>query len=296
MTILNRMRVVCLSAVAAGFGCDGPGGGAADAPDVELPNGELHIEAKAEDASKGEPTAPLGLMAAQGNPTIVNGSDATENYPFMASVAVTISGTDYHICGGALIKPGWVVTAAHCAVYAGGLPYAVRLGTSDLSQIAERIDVVEIIQHPDYPGDNGWSNDIALLRLSTHSTQAQIPIAKNVGGVGKPTRILGWGATCADGGCLPTKLQELNTFIAKSKQDCLGQADKHTEICTRAAAGSRACYGDSGGPQIKMGHSGWELIGVASRVFVDDQKQCKDAPSVYTDVTAFKSWISSHTG
>ena len=45
---------------------------------------------------------------------VVNGKDATpHSWPWM----VSLRRNGRHICGGSLIKPNWVITAAHCVAY-----------------------------------------------------------------------------------------------------------------------------------------------------------------------------------
>jgi secreted trypsin-like serine protease len=68
-----------------------------------------------------------------------------------------------------------------------------------------------------------------------------------------------------------------------------------TEICTNNPGGTRgACYGDSGGPEIKSVSGTWQLIGATSRS--GGGSTCAVRPSIYVDVPAFRSWIQSTTG
>lgn len=214
-------------------------------------------------------------------PLIVGGDNATENYSFMASLQSRRGG---HSCGGSLIDPEWVVTAAHC-----GTPYQVRVGTTNRTRGGTVARVSQRVAHP--------SADLALLRLSTPITnRAPISIASSSGRVGTDTRIIGWGQTCAPrGGCgAPITLQQLDTSIVND-YECSGIRGS-SEICTdNPNNNSGACYGDSGGPQVKRVNGVWELIGATSRAG-NNSTTCATAPSIYVDVPYYSNWIERYTG
>ncbi|CAM00267.1 trypsin [Saccharopolyspora erythraea NRRL 2338] len=215
---------------------------------------------------------------------IIGGHDATEEYSFMASLQIGGS----HGCGASLIKPDWAVTAAHCVQ--GGSPsdFSLRIGSNDNTTGGEEAGVTNVVTHD--------SGDIALLQLDHAVQAAPIKIAAESGAPGTETRIIGWGQTCPEQGCgeAPTMLQELDTSIVDDG-DCTS-IDGPTEICTANPGGnSGACYGDSGGPQIKGTSGNWELIGATSRAG-NNNPTCATGPSIYTDVVAFTDWINQNTG
>jgi hypothetical protein len=208
---------------------------------------------------------------------IVNGTPASENYSFLAS----LSG-----CTGTLIKANWVVSADHC-----GTPASVRVGSINRGSGGTVVRVAGAVRHP--------RADVRLLRLASSVTHTPAPIPTAATPVGAATRIIGWGLTCPRRGCgsQPVIANELNTSVLGDNR-CLG-IDGPVEICTNNPptpnGNGGACYGDSGGPQVLRVNGRWAVIGATSRAG-NGNPVCATGPSIYGDLVAIRSWIATQVG
>ncbi|MBG0565525.1 S1 family peptidase [Actinoplanes aureus] len=205
---------------------------------------------------------------------VVGGEPASENYSFM----VYVSG-----CTGSLIKANWAVTAKHCPT-----PSSVRVGSVDRSAGGTVVAVRRAVNHPRI--------DVKLLELASSVSHAPAPIPTASGAVGTATRIIGWGQTCPTRGCgsTPRIANELDTSIVADSR-CLG-INAAYEICTNNTGGNAgACYGDSGGPQVRQVSGRWALIGVTSRAG-NNSSVCATAPSIYGDLPSIRTWVNQQVG
>ncbi|GGS16907.1 trypsin-like serine protease [Actinokineospora fastidiosa] len=214
-------------------------------------------------------------------PMIIGGRPASQVYSFM----VSLQSSGGHTCGGSLITSQWVVTARHCV---GSLVRA-RVGTTTWSSGGTLVGIAS--QHHT-PSDG---KDIALVKLAQPVTQAPIPISASAGPTGTVTRLIGWGQTCPTRGCggPPSTLQEIDVKVLAS--GCTAGYDPAKELCLGDRQGTGACYGDSGGPAVRNVGGRWELTGATSRAG-QGQPTCGQAPAIYMNVPAYKSWIDSVTG
>ena len=209
-----------------------------------------------------------------GGSSVVGGQPATENYSFM----VYTSG-----CTGSLIKANWVVTAKHCPT-----PSSVRVGSINRTSGGTVVAVRRAVSHP--------SIDVKLFELASSVSYAPAPIPTTSGAVGTATRIIGWGQTCAPRGCgsSPTVAHQLNTSIVADSR--CGGINAAYEICTNNPGGvAGACYGDSGGPQVRSVGGRWALIGVTSRAG-GSSSTCATAPSIYGDLPSIRAWVNTQVG
>ena len=143
---------------------------------------------------------PAGRAASKEYTRIVGGMEA-EPRAWPWQVALISSHEESYVdqfCGGSVIHPRWVLTAAHCVDGASPDEIQVLAGTQDLEEGGRRIDVEAIRMHPDYRGDT-LENDIALLELAGSPRVEEavaLPDAERSAEVaepGVPATVIGWG-------------------------------------------------------------------------------------------------------
>ncbi|MFI6101452.1 S1 family peptidase [Lentzea sp. NPDC051213] len=192
------------------------------------------------------------------------------------------------ICGGALVAPDKVMTAAHCATLKGVLGKNQR-PAEHLRVIAGRTDlrtgegveasVASIWRHPDYR-EVTKGDDVAVLTLARPLPYRTIAL----GDAGDDGVVLGWGRTAEN--TPPAMTLRKVTVPILSDAECLAkEPDFRPGAMLCAGRGGRdACTGDSGGPLVVRGR----LAGVVSF-----GRGCArpDEPGVYTRLTHYRSTL-----
>jgi len=226
-------------------------------------------------------SAAISTRIVGGKPSLAN------QWPWM--VALVKNGNNNYqgqFCGGSLISPTWVVTAAHClrdaqekAVKPGNIRVVSHL--LDLkSDIGKNFAVKRIFSHPKFNTET-VNNDIALLQLQSPVTD--VPALPLVSGsalwVNATAAIIGWGALSDQDSrhsVYPNQLYDTTLPIISNKQcqaaydtqplDLFGkQTITDTMMCAGFSDGSRdTCNGDSGGPLVVKQNGQWRLAGITS--------------------------------
>ncbi len=240
-------------------------------------------------------------QTAQGSQAIVGGAAAQiASFPWQ----VSLQGQGQHFCGGSIISPTWILTAAHCV--AEGAPEKIVAGISKISQSAsgQTRTVKRVISFPGYANpDTG--KDIALIELNTPlalngTTVAAIKIlsAGNaaLANPGKMATVSGWGALTDGATSLPDQLQQVSLPIMTLAAARTSYGNTITEDQLPAgypAGGKDSCQGDSGGPLVVSDNASFVLVGVVSW---GNGCAVANAPGMYARVTSFGSWIDDYVG
>uniref|UniRef100_A0A7E4VIJ8 Peptidase S1 domain-containing protein n=1 Tax=Panagrellus redivivus TaxID=6233 RepID=A0A7E4VIJ8_PANRE len=251
----------------------------------------------------GSSTRSLSRMDFEPNDHRVVGGIQTEPHAWPWTVELSFRGK--HHCGGALIKPDIVLTAAHCfartrranayKIYTGG--HGVLSGTVHT--------VNEIQIHPFYHVGYTTSFDAALLRISPPANLSDpnirlacLPWSPPV--TGDMCVVTGWGRL-SENGMKPSYLREIHipiipTIICNDYHHYNGRVNAFSMFCAGYSSGRiDSCQGDSGGPLVcqTLGADGkyvWQLQGIVSWGIGCAQP---GYPGVYSKVFNIRTWINT---
>ncbi len=198
-------------------------------------------------------------------PRIVNGAPVRDGaYPFF----VRVDHNWYPTCGGSLVAPDVILTAAHCFPPEENTHLSVLINGYHDGPFEKEgqyyRDVIETVKHPDYkPTAWAYFDDLMLMRIDENVTE--IPYITINRDTEQPeddeeVTVMGLGALSEEGG-YPSLLQAVDVGIVDHdtcsdayEKVYLGPIVEETMVCAGSITDlpQDSCQGDSGGPMINQ--------------------------------------------
>lgn len=242
------------------------------------------------------------LAAVRLDPRIFGGEAVEiEDHPWQVALVRGYMTARSQFCGGTLVAPDVVVTAAHCIDSRVVLKNPARVdvvsGTTVFPEGGERLKTTSVFIHPLWDRSS-WDYDIAIIKLASPVRLGRpIPVDEQVVDVGTRAWVTGWGALTEGGQNSPdlmgVEVPVVGTDLCNSADSYNGDITAQMMCAGYQDGGRDSCQGDSGGPLVAGTGPGARLIGVVSW---GDGCARRLKYGVYTRISSVTPWIRSFLG